>query len=386
MRLRGGLAWWRLARVGLFLGLGLAPALGAPAGPRTLREAAGNRWLVGCAASSSDLQDPKLTALILRQFNAITADNELMPALLVNEDGRYTFARGDAIARFAREHGLPFFGHMLLWHHLTRDWLFQDKAGRPLARAEALTNLQRYIETVAGHYRGQVKAWDVVNEALSDQAGAYLRDTPARRAIGDDYIEKAFAFAHAADPEAQLYYNDYNIELPEKRAKALRLLRALRAAGVRIDAVGIQGHWMINYPAPEIISDAIREFHDAGFGVMITELDVDVLPRTVSGANLETVEHGPNPYPHGLPDEVQRQLADRYGEIFDAILRTPGVTMITFWGTHDGGSWLNDFPVRHRTNHPLLFDRQYRPKPAFDAVLRSFERAKTMQPATSEPR
>jgi endo-1,4-beta-xylanase len=221
-----------------------------------------------------------------------------------------------------------------------------------------------------------VKAWDVVNEALSDEPGEYFRDIPARRAIGDDFVQKAFEFAHEADPDAELYYNDYNIELPEKRVKTLRLLHELRAAGVRIDAVGIQGHWMLNGPAPNVIADAIRDFHDAGFKVMITELDVDVLPRTVSGANMETVEHGPTPYPNGLPEDVQLQLAKRYGEIFDAILQGPGVTMITFWGSHDGRSWLNNFPVKNRTNHALLWDRALKRKPAYDAVIDSLERAK----------
>jgi endo-1,4-beta-xylanase len=231
---------------------------------------------------------------------------------------------------------------------------------------------------VVGRYRGRVHSWDVVNEAISDTEGEYLRDIPARRAIGDDFIVKAFEFAHAADPDAELYYNDYNIELPWKREKTLRLLRELRAAGVRIDAVGIQGHWMLHpdYPKPHVISDAIREFHAEGFKVLVTELDVDVLPRTTSGADLVSVEEGPNPYPDGLPDEVQRQLARRYGEVFDAMLEPGVVTMITFWGTHDGHSWLNNFPVKRRTNHPLLFDRALQPKPAYDAVIQSLERAR----------
>jgi endo-1,4-beta-xylanase len=230
-----------------------------------------------------------------------------------------------------------------------------------------------------GRYRGRVKAWDVVNEAISDEGGEYLRDVPARRAIGDDFIVKAFEFAHAADPGAELYYNDYNIELPEKRAKALRLLRELRAAGVRIDAVGIQGHWMLHedYPAPSVITEAIREFSAAGFRVMITELDVDVLPRTTSGADLVSVEEGPNPYPDGLPADVQQRLARRYSAIFDAILEPGVVEMITFWGTHDGHSWLNNFPVKRRTNHPLLFDRALQPKPAFRHVLDALERARS---------
>jgi endo-1,4-beta-xylanase len=354
-------------------------AADAPSGefPR-LREAAGGGLLIGGAASAADLADPKFAALYRRHFNAITARRDMMPSEVVDDHGVYDFSRADAVAQFARDNGLTLYGHMLLWQHLSRDWLFKDKDGRPLPRAQALANLKNYIDTVVGRYRGVVKSWDVVNEAIGDADGEYLRDVPARRAIGDDFIVKAFELAHAADPAAELYYTDYNIELPAKRAKTLRLLRELRAAGVRIDAVGIQGHWMLDsrYASPQVISDAIREFHAAGFKVMITELDVDVLPRTTSGADLVSVEEGPNPYANGLPDDVQQQLARRYAEIFDAILKPGVVTMITFWGTHDGHSWLNNFPVKRRTNHPLLFDRQLEPKPAFHAVIEALERAK----------
>lgn len=347
----------------------------------TLREAAGPTLVIGGAASAKDLENPELVALMIREWSALTAHRDMMPALLVDDEGRYTFAAGDAVAQFAEEHRMAFFGHMLMWQHLSRDWLYQDKDGKPLPREQALTHLKNFITTVVQHYRGKVKAWDVVNEALSDEPGEYFRDIPARRAIGDDFVQKAFEFAHEADPDAELYYNDYNIELPGKRAKTLRLLRELRAAGVRIDAVGIQGHWMLNGPAPNVIADAIRDFDDAGFKVMITELDVDVLPRTVSGANMETVEHGPNPYPNGLPEDVQLKLAKRYGEIFDAILQGPGVTMITFWGSHDGRSWLNNFPVKNRTNHALLWDRALHPKPAYRAVIDSLQRAKKRRSA-----
>ncbi len=346
----------------------------APASVATLREAAGAGLLIGCAASSRDVKEPKLSAMIARQFNCLTADNEMMPSMMVDSAGNFTFERGDRVAQFAQEHGMPFFGHMLLWHHLTHEWFFKDRDGTPLSRDRALANLRYYIEHVAAHYRGKVKAWDVVNEALSDKDGEYLRDTPALRAIGEDYILKAFEFAHEADPDAELYYNDYNIEEPAKRAKAIRLIRSLQGKGLRIDAIGIQGHWHLNWPKPAVISDAIREFSKEGVKVMVTELDVDVLPRTTNGADLVSVEEGPNPYPNGLPDEMQQKLAKRYAEIFEAILKPAGVTMITFWGPDDDHSWLNDFPVKHRTNYPLLFDRNAEPKPALAAVVDVLER------------
>lgn len=183
-----------------------------PVAGQTLHGAAGKRVLIGCAVASVDLQDPKLAALIARQFDLLTPEYELMPQHLIDDRGKFTFERGDSVVAFAEKHHLPVLGHMLVWHFVTPQWLFEDPAGKPLPRKKALANLKNYIDTVVGHYKGKIKAWDVVNEAISDTDGEYLKDTPALRAIGEDYIEKAFEFAHAADPGAELYYNDYNIE------------------------------------------------------------------------------------------------------------------------------------------------------------------------------
>jgi endo-1,4-beta-xylanase len=334
----------------------------------TLRQAVEGS-LIGCAITSADLENPELVALVTSQFNCITPENEFMPHRLTSGPDVFAFTPADRVVQFATKHDLPVFGHMLLWNYKTPRWLFQKVDGEPLPRTKALANLRHYIKTVAGHFQGKIQAWNVVNEAISDVPGDYLRDTPALRAIGEDYVAKAFQFAHAADPDAELYYNDYNIEQPGKREKALYLIRSLKAQGIRIDAVGIQGHWLIDYPSLATIDDGIRTFTDEGLKVMITELDIDVLPRTFNGAQMETVEHGPNPYPDGLPDNLQNKLAQRYSDIFTVLEKHPAVTSITFWGPHDGRSWLNDFPVKGRTNHALLFDRYLQPKPAYYAII-----------------
>jgi endo-1,4-beta-xylanase len=338
-----------------------------------LREAAGKRLLLGCAVAAVDLGNPKLAALVAEQFDCITPEYDFMPGHLVDDGGNFTFAAGDRVVAFAEAHHMPVLGHMLIWHFVTRKWLFEDQAGQPLPREEALANLKKYIHAVVGHYQGRINSWDVVNEALSDKEGEYLRDTPALRAIGADYIARAFEFAHAADPKAELYYNDYNIEQPGKLEKTIRLVRSLQAKGVQIDAVGVQGHWLIDWPPADMIGRGIAALAATGVKVMITELDVDPLPRDGSGANMAIAEKGADPYRQGLPPAVQEKLAKRYGEIVAAIVRQPAVTLIGFWGTHDGRSWLNDYPVKGRTNHPLLFDRQYKPKPAFDAVLKALK-------------
>ncbi|MBC7784897.1 MAG: endo-1,4-beta-xylanase [Burkholderiales bacterium] len=337
----------------------------------TLRAAAGDRLLIGTAIMASHLREPAHARLLAGQFNAITGGNEFKPDALQKINGKFTFERADEIVSFARENRMQVIGHTLVWHNQSPKWLYEDAAGKPLARETALENMRRHITTVVTHFKGKVKGWDVVNEAISDGGNDYLRDTPARRAIGDDYVEKAFEFARNADPDVELYYNDYNIELPGKREKCVRLLRELKAKGLRVDAVGIQGHWQLKHPAAQVIEDAIRAFAAEGVKVHVTELDIDVLPRTRQGAEItDTEKEGANPYVAGLPADIAGAQGDRYRSLFEVFVKFPGVvTRITFWGSHDGNTWLNDWPVRGRTNHPLLWDRQLQPKPAFDGVI-----------------
>lgn len=355
--------------------IGLAIALPAvlqadSAKPSSLREFAGDRFLIGTAMTANELNQQKLTSLIAEQFACVTFGNEMKPDALQRVKGRFTFDTADAMVDFVRSHGLEVIGHTLCWHQQSPKWLFEDEKGQPLPREVALDNLRTHIQTVVKHFKGKVKGFDVVNEAISDGPG-YLRDTPARRAIGDDYILKAFEFAHEADPDVELYYNDYNIDQDYKRDRALRLIREIKAAGLRIDAVGIQGHYQLKSPPIDEIERGLKAFSDLGVDVMITELDVDVLPRADKrgGADLNATEKSAqDPYRGGLPENVQKDLTERYRALFSLFVKTPRIKRITFWGTADGGSWLNNFPARGRVNYPLLFDRQLKPKPAFEAV------------------
>jgi endo-1,4-beta-xylanase len=346
-----------------------------PARAQALQQVAGDRMLIGAAVSAHDLDNPQLATLIAEQFGCITAGNEFKPESLQREPGTFTFEPADRIAEFAQQHNMKMIGHTLLWHNQAPAWLFVDQNKHPIPREQALANLKTHIQTVVKHFTGKVVGWDVVNEGISDKDDEYLRDTPARRAIGDDYILKAFEFAHAADPNVQLYYNDYNIENPGKREKALRLIGQIKSAGLRIDAVGIQGHWLLNFAEAKVIDEAITAFSAAGAKVMITELDVDVLPRKAAGADITAVEkQGLDPYKQGLPDEMQQKLAERYAELFKVFAKHPGeLTRVTLWGVSDGNTWLNNWPVRGRTNHPMLWDRQLRPKPALAAVIQSLQ-------------
>ncbi len=263
-------------------------------------------------------------------------------------------------------------GHTLCWHGQSPRWMFRGPNGKPLPRDEALKNLKDHIDAVVGHFKGKVVGWDVVNEAISDEDNQYLRDTPARRAIGDDYLVKAFEFAHAADPGAQLYYNDYGNQYTGKRERTIRLIRELKARGIRLDAVGMQCHLGLDEPDdPDRLDQAIQAYGGEGVKVVISELDVDVLPRRVRGADINAREKGgADPYRSGLPIPVAVAQARYYQRIFRVVLRHRGVvTRVTLWGTNDGASWLNTYPVFGRTNHPLLWDRALNPKPALGAIL-----------------
>jgi endo-1,4-beta-xylanase len=371
-----------LARGGVLLALLLttipvanAQTSNAASAP-TLRQAAGDRMLIGAAIMSHHLDQPELADLIKQQFNSLTCENEMKPDQLQREKGKFTFEKADKIAAFAQANNMKVIGHTLCWHQQSPAWLFANENKQPLSRDEALANLKQHITTVMQHYKGKVYGWDVVNEAIGDSE-PYLRDTPARKAIGDDFIVKAFQFAHEADPDAQLYYNDYNIELPYKREKGLRLIRELKAAGVRIDGVGIQGHFLIDTSLKDI-EDGLKAYAGEGLKIMITELDVDPLPRAKrgAGADLSATEQGAlDPWKTALPDDVQVKLAKRYRDLF-GLFEKYKVVRVTLWGTHDGSSWLNNWPTRGRTNHPLLWDRQLQPKPAFNAVISAFKAAK----------
>src|SRR6266700_1907948 len=298
------LRWRRVALLGA-VAAGCArpqpPELGST--QRSLRTIFEGAFLVGAALNAAQFSglDPIGAAIVQAQFNSITPENVLKWGSVHPRPGTYDFAAAD-------------------------------------------------------RYGGRIKGWDVVNEAIKDDGT--LRRTPWLTTLGEDYVATAFRFAHEADPDAELYYNDYSLENAPKRRGAVELVQRLQDEGIPIAAVGLQNHDRLDWPSPAQEDSTIDGFAALGVRVMITELDVDVLPR------------GADPFVDGLPDSLQQALARRYAELFGSYLRHRGtVTRVTFWGVTDRDSWLNNWPVRGRTNYPLLFDRDGRPKPAFAAVI-----------------
>ncbi|WP_035604960.1 endo-1,4-beta-xylanase [Haloferula sp. BvORR071] len=344
----------------------------------SLRTAFADHFLVGVALNTAQIdgRSPKEAEIAAMQFSSLTPENDLKWQSLQPWPGRYDFKRADAYADFAEKHRMKLIGHTLVWHSQTPAWVFQGEDGKPATRELLLKRMRDHIQMVVGRYKGRIHGWDVVNEALADGGPETLRDSPWKRIIGDDFIDQAFRFAKEADPKAELYYNDYGLEDPRKRARCIAMLRGLIERGVPIDGVGTQSHFQLSQPPLAEVEETIKQISALGLKVMVTELDVDVLPsRGAAGIadinRREQADPALNPYADGLPEEIQGKLASRYAELFQVYLKYPkSVTRVTLWGLHDGQSWLNHFPIRGRSNYPLLIDRSLKPKPAFFAVLK----------------
>jgi len=361
---------------GLLMAL-LAPDAGAqPA----LKDVFKDLFRVGAALNPAQFtgQDARAAALVKEQFNSITAENVLKWERVHPAVDAYDFAPADRFVEFGERNHMFIVGHCLVWHSQVPRWVFQDDKGAPLDRDALLQRMHDHIFAVVGRYKGRVGGWDVVNEALNEDGT--LRQSPWMKIIGEDYIAKAFEFAHEADPKAELYYNDYSLANEAKRKGAVELIRKLQAGGAVITAVGLQGHLKMDWPAVEQEDATIAAFGALGVKVCITELDIDVLPAATARQTAEVslnveAQAKFNPYAAGLPDAVQQALAKRYAALFDVFVKHRGVvTRVTFWGVTDATSWLNNWPVRGRTAYPLLFDREGGPKPAFDAVVQAARR------------
>ena len=345
---------------------------------RTLKEAFKDDFYVGVALNQaqSSGKDEKAQALIQKQFNTISPENLLKWGPVHPQPEEYNFKPADAYVAFGQQNKMFIVGHTLVWHQQTPDWVFATEAGKPATREVLLQRMQKHIATVVGRYKGKINGWDVVNEAIADQGGQ-LRPTKWLSIIGPDFVEKAFEYAHKADPKAELYYNDYSLYQPEKREGVIRLVKSLLAKGIPVKAIGMQGHYGLTVPTIEQVEASIVAFSKLGVEVNFTELDINVLPNPSrqQGADIaETFSSDQkyNPYTAHLPDSVQQKLTKRYTDLFTLFRKhRDKIGRITFWGVTDANSWLNNWPIRGRTSYPLLFDRQYQPKPALEAVLQT---------------
>jgi endo-1,4-beta-xylanase len=360
-----------LILLGLFVGFLLSSCTGSKkftgsAGMPSLKEVFKDDFFIGTALNTVQIEEKNSSAaaLVPQQFNAITPENSMKAVVMQPEWNRYNFDLADKLVAYAKKNNMVVNAHTLIWHSQLPSFVRQMKDADSVRHY--FTN---HITTIASRYDGDVYSWDVVNEALNEDGT--MRNSIFLEKLGDGFVVEAFRLAQKAAPNTKLYYNDYNIEQPRKRAGAISLIKKIQAAGVRIDGVGIQGHWHVNNIPLANIEQSIKEFAALGIEVIFTELDLSVLPnaRDIIGADVNQraeYETQLNPYVKGLPDSVQVKLSKGYEDLFRLfLLHRAEISRITFWGVDDGQSWLNNFPVRGRTNYPLLFDRQFKPKPAF---------------------
>ncbi len=354
----------------LFFILSLLGTLTASA--QTLRTV--SPWASGVGLSDRIADRPADWPLLTAQFSMVTPENCMKPAALQPEAGRWRFDQADRFVDFARSKDLKVVGHCLVWakDDRTPPWFYLD-GDKPASKEVLLARMKAYIDAVAGRYRGKIAMWDVVNEALAD-GGGYLRESGWTRACGDEFIAKAFEYAHAADADALLIYNDYNNELDGKREQMLKLLADLRARRAPVHAIGLQGHYEIDRVPYAALEKTLLALRAAGIKAVVSELDIDVIPRShwwADGGKRRAEIAKENPYAGGCPPEILARQAEQYAKLFALFRRYPDVIIrVSFWNLHDGQSWLNDFPWK-RVNHPLLFDRQGQPKPAYHSVLQA---------------
>src|SRR5450432_98155 len=328
-----------------------------------LKDAYKDYFPIGVAVGVKDISGDEVN-LILKQFNSLTPENALKMGPVHPKEKQYYWRDIDSIVNFARDHGLKVRGHNLCWHEQTPEWLFRDSSGRKVEKNVLLSRLKDHITTIVHRYKGKIYAWDVVNEAIADDSSEFLRNSIWYQICGGEFIKKAFEYAHQADPDAILFYNDYNTERPGKREKIFKLLKQLVDAKVPVNGIGLQAHWSIDEPTEKELRASIERFSSLGLKIQITELDISIYPWE---KNKRTKRPGET---DELTPALEQKQIQQYKMIFMVFRDYRNViTGVTFWNVSDRHTWLDNYPVASRKNYPLLFDWNLKPKKAFWEVL-----------------
>lgn len=341
----------------------------------SLKEALNGKFYIGAALNSEQIMgaDTQAVKIVEKHFSSIVAENCMKMENIQPQEGVFDFSEPDAFVAFGEKNNMKIIGHTLIWHSQAAPWAFVDEEGNEVSRDVLIERMRSHIQTIVGRYKGRIHGWDVVNEAILDN-GQY-RESKWYTIIGPEFIQLAFQFAHEADPNAELYYNDYNEWIPAKRDGIYNMVKDLIDKGVRVDGIGLQGHVNMESPAIELMEEAIVKHASLGVKTMITELDITVLPwpseQTTADVsfNME-LEEKYNPYPNGMPDSAYNALMDRYVSFFELFLKHQDkIDRVTLWGVHDNQTWRNYWPIPGRKDYPLLFDREYQPKAAVQRII-----------------
>jgi endo-1,4-beta-xylanase len=337
----------------------------ANAQEKGLRDYYTDYFSMGVAISPRALSTDE-AGLIKREFNSITAENVMKMGPIHPKENEFFWDHADSLVHFAVRNKMKMRGHTLCWHNQTPSWLFVNAKGDTVSKEVLLARLKDHITAVVSRYKGKIYAWDVVNEVISDKPDEFYRNSAWYKICGEEFIAKAFQYAHAADPEALLIYNDYNEINPVKREKIFKLVKDLKESGVPIHGLGLQGHWAVSEPTAGQLDSTLTRYSQLGVELHITELDVSVYPK----------EHGrrdrkPEDYNTDFTAEKEQTQIEAYKMFFEMFRKhKTAITSITFWNISDRHSWLDNFPVRGRKDYPLLFDRNLNPKKAYWEVVK----------------
>lgn len=323
-----------------------------------------NYFPIGVAVAPQLFDDMSSAALITQHFSSMTPENVMKMGPIHPEENRYNWAPADKIADFAQKNGLLLRGHTLCWHNQTPNWFFKN-GDKTVTKEELLARLKQHITDIVTRYKGKVYAWDVVNEAVPDGSDKIYRETEFYKIIGEEYLEKAFEYAHAADPKAKLFYNDYNTENASKRERIYQLVKKLKDKGVPIHGIGLQGHWSIYEPTAAELEASITKFASLGLELHFTEVDVSVYPK------LHERSKEPFKGKAEFTADMNEKQAAHYKMLFEVFRKHKDkITSVTFWNLSDRRSWLDNFPIPNRKDYPLLFDTDFKPKKAFWEVVK----------------
>lgn len=341
------------------------PVLETQAQGKGLKDYYESYFPIGVAVSPRALRSDA-ASLIRREFNSLTAENAMKMGPIHPREHEYFWADADSIVAFAQRHKMKMRGHTLCWHNQAPRWMFTDAKGDTVSKSVLLQRLKEHITTVVSRYKGKIYAWDVVNEVISDKAGEVYRKSVWYKICGEEYIALAFQYAHQADPDALLFYNDYNEIDSEKREKILKMVTGLKQRGVPIHGVGLQAHWAINEPSKDQLEETLARFTASGLMLQITELDISVYPKEHNAR-----EKRPSDADQDFTADKEQKQLEIYKMCFDLFRKYKhAITGVTFWNISDRGSWLDNFPVRGRKDYPLLFDKDLKPKKAYQEVVR----------------
>lgn len=341
----------------------------------TLKEAFSGKFYIGTAINAAQITgaDTGSIRILKEQFNAVVAENAMKSEVIQPSEGNFDFKLADQFVDFAEKNKLYATGHVLIWHSQAPKWFFIDEKGNDVSAEVLKQRMKTHISTVVGRYKGRIKGWDVVNEAIEDDGS--WRNSKFYQILGEDYVRLAFEYAHQADPDAELYYNDYSMAHPGRRDAVVKMVQKLKQQGVKVDAIGMQGHITLDFPTVDAFEKSIIAFAQTGAKIMITEMDITVLPtpKENNGADVSlnfNYDKKLNPFANGLPDSVATALHNRYADFFHLFLKHKDkISRVTIWGIGDAQSWRNYWPVYGRTDYPLLFDRNLKPKPVVQTII-----------------